>query len=249
MRTRIPRRLRGPLLAVLVLVLAVGGTLAPRALREVDGLRVRRVEVIGTRFMEPYEVVRAAGLGPQSSVFDDADAWEAGVLTLPLVARVEVRRRLPATVEITVTEVEPVALVAGRELRAVDAEGWLLPLDPAGARLDLPILGGVEARRGRLVVEDGGLGALDALVALRREAPELADRVSQIERRPGLLRVVFRDEAAEALLPLESTELQVRQLRLAFADLASRGELGKVRSIDLRFRDQVVVSFFSRPVS
>ena len=244
----LPRRLRGPVLAVVVLLMAGGATVAPRALRGVDTFRVQRVEVIGTRLMEPYDVVRAAGLVRASSVFDDPDRWRAGVMTLPLVTGVEVRRRLPSTVEITVTEVEPVALVAGPELRAVDASGWLLPLDPAGASLDLPILGGVEAKGGKLVPAEAAR-ALEALVALRRDAPELAERVSQIERGAGMLRVVFRDETAEALLPLDATELQVRQLRLAFADLRLRGELPRVRRIDLRFRDQVVVSFLSRPVS
>ena len=35
--------------------------LAPRALRQLDSFRVETVEVTGTRFMEPYAVVRAAG--------------------------------------------------------------------------------------------------------------------------------------------------------------------------------------------
>lgn len=249
MMKRIPRRLRVPALGALLIAAVLGAGAAERGLREVDAFRVRRVEVVGTRFIEPYAVVRAAGLGSGSSVFDDPERWRAGVLTLPLVADVAVRRRLPATVEILVTEVEPVALVGGPELRAVDATGWVVPLDPAGAGLDLPLLSGVEARAGRLAPEPDAALVLDALVRLRRDAPELADRVSQIERRPGLLRLVFRDETAEALLPLDASELQLRQLRLAFADLVSRGELANVRRIDVRFRDQVVVSFLTRPVS
>lgn len=246
---RLPRRLRLPALAAVLLLCAGAVALAPRPLRELASFRVQRVEVAGTRFLEPYAVVRAAGLDRAASVFDDPESWRAGVLTLPLVADVRVRRKLPGTVEIVVTEVEPVALVSGPELRAVDATGWLVPLDPAGAGLDLPLLSGVDVQGGRLVPRDGARQLLDAVVALQRDAPELAARVSQIERRPGLLRVVFRDEAAEALLPVDASGLQLRQLRLAYADLASRGELGKVRRIDLRFHDQVVVSFLSSPVS
>ena len=166
-----------------------------------------------------------------------------------LVQDVETRRKLPATVQLVVTEVEPVALAAAGELRPVDAAGWLLPVDPAGLDLDLPLLSGVGAVNGRLTAGDGGRHALEVLMTLRRDAPEVAERVSQIERQGGMLRVVFRDQAAEALLPLDASGLQVRQLRLAYADLVSRGELGRVRRIDLRFRDQVVVSFLGSPVS
>lgn len=246
---RLPRRLRVPVLALLALVLSGGTVLGRRALRELDALRVQRVEVLGTRFLEPYAVVRAAGLDRDASILDDAGAWRAGVLTLPLVQDVETRRKLPATVQLVVTEVEPVALVAAGELRPVDAAGWLLPVDPAGLDLDLPLLSGVDAVNGRLTAGDGGRHALEVLMTLRRDAPEVAERVSQIERQGGMLRVVFRDQAAEALLPLDASGLQVRQLRLAYADLASRGELGRVRRIDLRFRDQVVVSFLGSPVS
>ena len=249
MTGRIPRRLRSAVLPVVVLLVAGSATLAPRGLSRVDSFRVQRVEVVGTRFLEPWSVVKAAGLGRDSNVFDDPAGWRAGVMTMALVSDVRIRRKLPGTVEITVTEVEPVALVAGPELRAVDATGWVVPLDPAGTPLDLPVLTGVEARGGTLVPAEGAKQALDALQAIRRDAPELAGRISQIERAPGLLRVVFRDEAAEALLPVDASELQLRQLRLAYADLVSRGELSNVRRIDLRFRDQVVVSFLSRPVS
>lgn len=240
------RRLRRPALAVLVLLCVAAPVLGSRALRHLDVFRVRQVEVIGTRFIEPYAVLRAAGLVRDANVFDDGERWRMGVLTMPLVEEVEIRRRLPGAVEVHVREVEPVALVAGRTLRPVDAAGTLIPLDPAGVLLDLPLLTGVEISGGRLV---RGAGVLNTLVALRRSAPELAERVSQLEAQGRMVRVVFRDETAEALLPLETTDVQIRQLRLAVADLTSRGELRNVRRIDLRFRDQVVVSFLTSPVS
>ena len=247
--TRIPRRYRLPAAGALMLVIAVGATTAPRGLRHLETFRVRQVEVSGTRFVDPYAVVRAAGLTPLSSVFDDPEAWTAGVRTLPLVAGATVRRRLPSTVEIAVTEVEPVALVGAPELRPVDAAGWLMPLDPAGAPLDLPILAGVTAAGDTLAPAGIAREALGALAALRRDAPEVAERVSQVEARAGSVRLLFRDEVAEALLPMDPTPLQLRQLRLAYGDLSSRGELPNVRRIDVRFRDQVVVSFLTRPVS
>lgn len=241
------RRLRraGALLGVAVV--AVVGGFAPRALRDVEAFRVERVAVLGTRYLEPYAVVRAAGLTAGSSVFDDVDAWRSGVLTLPLVEDVRVRRTLPSTVTLEVREVEPLALVAGEALRPVDARGRILEIEPAGAVLNLPIVVGAGLTGGRM--DAGGMAALAALAALHARAPELAARVSQLEVAGTALRLVFRDDRAEALLPLVPTTTQVKQLRLAYADLAARGELEKVTRIDVRFRDQVVVSFLDTPVS
>lgn len=243
MAHRIPRI--GALVGAAALLVAAP-FLAPKALRHLDVFLVREVEVTGTRLLDPYTLVRAAGLGEASSVFDDPERWMFGVLTLPLVESVEVRRRLPAGVEIRVREVEPVALVTGSTLRPVDASGRLLPLETAGALLDLPLLTGVEVEAGRV---HGVEGVLGTLVALRGAAPDLMERVSQVDASPASVRLLFRDLGAEALLPARATPAEIRQLRLAVTDLTARGELDTVRRIDLRFRDQVVVSFLTSSVS
>ena len=222
--------------------------LAPRALRQLDTFRVETVEVTGTRFLEPYAVVRAAGLDRTATVFDDADRWRAGVLTLPLVDDVRVRRRMPSTVVLEVREVEPVALVGETRLRPVDGTGHVIPLEPAGIVLDLPIVVGAPVTGGRMGTP-AGASAVATLTALAVRAPELSGRISQLEVGAGVLRIAFRGESLEALLPTHPTEVQLLQLRLAHADLRARGELHQVRTIDVRFRDQVVVSFLESPVS
>ncbi len=231
--------------------LALAGALAwlaPRGLRHVGAFRVERVEVAGTRYVEPYAVVRASGIDSASSVFDDADAWRAGMLRLPMVRDARTHRRLPGTVVLEVREVEPVALVAADDLKAVDAGGRILAMDPVRSAVDLPILLGVSVAHDSLAGPQAA-AAIAALHWVEQRAPEFAERISMIEVLPGALRVLFRGERAEALLPLVPSEAQLNQLRLAYADLAARGDLGGVRRIDVRFRDQVVVSFLSTPMS
>lgn len=240
-----------------VAVLAVAGmvvtaaavtALVPRALRHIDSFRVETVEVVGTRFLEPYAVVRAAGLDEPASVFDDTEVWRAGVLTLPLVADVTVRREIPSTVRLEVREVEPVALVADERLRPVDADGHVIPLEAAGIVLDIPVVVGAELRAGRMASAEGA-SAVATLAALAVRAPQLADRISQVAVGSSGLRITFRNARMEALLPPHPSEVELLQLRLAHADLRARGELDQVRTIDVRFRDQVVVSFLDTPVS
>ncbi len=214
----------------------------PDALREVEFFRVQQVEVVGTRFLEPYTVVRAAGLDAGSSIFDNASAWSAGVRTLPLVEEVRIRRIYPSKVLLEVRESEPVALVAGVTLRPVDAWGRLLELNPAGASLDLPILTGLSLDGGR-VAAGTSTAAVATIAALLAGVPNVAERLSQAELKGGDLRLTFRGTAPVALISAAATPLELTQLKLALADLSARGELGRARTIDVRFRDQVVVSF------
>lgn len=224
----------------------LASTQAPTALRGLEVFRVSHVEVVGTRFLDPYTVVRAAGLDATSSIFDNAAAWRSGVRTLAMVEEVRVRRVYPSKVLLEVRESEPVALVAGRSLRPVDAAGRLLELDPAGQGLDLPILTGVRLDGGR--VEKGASTAAVATVAtLLSRVPAVAARVSQAELTGGHLTLTFREAGPTALLSTAATPVELTQLKLALADLTARGELEKARTIDVRFRDQVVVSFLDKP--
>lgn len=236
---------RGGFVAAFVTV-GVAWMYGPDALRDMEAFRVRQVEVVGTRFLEPYTVVRAAGLDRRSSIFDSATSWRSGVRTLAMVEDVHIRRVYPSQVVVEVRESEPVALVAAGSLRPVDASGRLLELDPAGAALDLPVVTGV-AIDGRRVAKGASRSAIATLAALLQRESDVADRVSQAALEGDRLRLTFRDADPDALLPAAATSVELTQLRLALADLAARGELGAVRTIDVRFRDQVVVSFLDRP--
>lgn len=225
---------------------AVAWVYGPAVLRDLDVFRVQQVEVVGTRFLEPYAVVRAAGLDLESSVLDDADEWVTGATTLTLVDEIRVGRVFPGKIRLEVREVEPVALVSAGSLRPVDASGRLLDLDPAGIALDLPIVTGLEVEDTG-VVEGPSAAAVATVAMVMKRAPDVAARLSQAELRGHDLTLLFREGLTVAVLPAAASTAQVTQLRLALADLLARGELDQVRTIDVRFRDQVVVSFLGTP--
>lgn len=234
-------------IAVLVGVAGVIALLtqAPLLLRHLEAFRVERVEILGTRHLAPHEALAASGITRLSSIFDDPEVWRAALLRHPLVAAVEIERRLPATIVVRILEVEPVALVRTPELRAVDHEARVLPIDPTAAELDLPVIGVTTAvAADERVADSVAVSLVEAAVRLRRIAPELAERVSELAPAPGGdVRLWLRQPArTEVLLSRGFDPVRLEQLGLTVADLERRAELPMVRRIDVRYRDQIVVA-------
>jgi hypothetical protein len=134
----VKRRGRWALIALAgVVVLATG----PLLLRQLTFFRVRQIEVVGARFLEPGRIVDALALADGQNLFDPLDGAERRVDSLPGVVRARLSRRVPGTVRVTVVEEEPVALAPGREgMVPLDCDAGRLPYDPAHAGLALPIV-------------------------------------------------------------------------------------------------------------
>ena len=228
----------------LSLVGLMGGlSQSPRLLRRMETFRVRQVEVRGTRYLAPDQVLEVSGLGERSSVFDPPETWIAPLERHPMVESVRVERRLPSTVRLTVRETRPVAFVRAGTLVPVDRFGRVLPLAPEAARLDLPILiGEAEIDADGMLEDAGARAAVQALDRLQSAEPALAAAVSEFAG-GGALRLLLRlDQPTLALLPLEPSALRLNEVRRTLDHLALRGELGSVRVVDGRFEGQVVVS-------
>jgi cell division protein FtsQ len=199
---------------------------APPLLSRIPFFDVRHVEVVGTTLLEPAEVVAAMELDTTRSIWADHAPLAARVDRHPQVASARIGRRLPSTLVVEVEEIPPVAFVpTPLGLRAVDATGDTLPIDPLRADLSLPIL----ARRDTAV--------LRLLATLRTEVPALFDRISEV-RRGG------RDELVLVMPPVRvraMADLSSRRLADILPverDLARRN--ARAVELDLRFRDQVV---------
>jgi cell division protein FtsQ len=210
-----------------VLVLIAGAPFwGPLVLRQLSFFRVRKVEIIGARYVSVGEVVDRLHVDTTASIWDPTAPLAARLASHPQLRRVSVRRKLPGTLVVDIDENLPVALVATDEgVRAYDARGVALPIDLARTPIDAPIL----PRRDP--------GVLKLLGLLRSEAPALYDRVSEV-------RTVGQDEV---LIDFDGTPVRamrdVSAARLAEIDpveddLTRRGL--HAAEIDLRYRDQVI---------
>lgn len=246
-----------------VLLTAIAAA-TPLLFREIDAFRVARVELTGARFLTAAEAMAVAGVTDTSNVFDDAAVWASALRSHALVVDVRIERRPPSALRFHVTEAIPVALVRAPSLRAVDARGRILPLDPADLELDLPVIV-PQIRPGQdsaLDEEDRRL--VDALVTLAMLDQGLASDISEIApaRGGGVRLVLQRPAEIELLLPGVPDLRVLSQVRSALEHIrehdalppSAAGSVGNAGArtplrIDARYREELFVTMPERRTS
>ncbi len=237
------RELRILLATVLLGAAWTWGGRVPEALSVMEAFRVTEVEIRGVRYLTRSDVLEAIRVGPDTSVWGDLDSWAEALRAHPLVRTVEVERRIPNALVITIGERVPVALVSTPTVVPVDEEGILLPLDPAEHRLDLPLVdvGRAPAAGSRLLPGQARelVAEVARLMSIDTAFLQMVSEVRWGERRTIVARWIEPD--VEFLLPLGVSQDRLREALNALAHAASNtsGEVPEV--IDLRFADQVVV--------
>ena len=161
----------------------------------------------------------------------------------PWLAGGTLRRRLPSTVEVFVTERRPVALARfGGRLFLLDACGAVVDgYGPRYAHFDFPIVDGLAAEGERAAEVDPERMALAVrLLAELAERPDVLDTVSQIDVADPRNAVVLLDD--DVVLLQLGAERFVPRLRL-YAELAPRlrEEVRGIDEVDLRFAPRVYV--------
>lgn len=224
--TRPFSRFKLALWAIAFLLIGTSPLWAPLLMRRMAFFHVKRVEIIGARYVPPAEILARLHVDTNVSVWDPLGKLARRVETHPEVKSAKVERKLPGTLIVEVVERTPVALVpSANGFRVFDERGVLLPIDPTHAPVDAPVLDRADPT------------VLKLLGGLRQRLPSLYDRISAV-------RAVGSDE-----LRFDLKTVPVRAMKNAsldrFADIDPvENDLAKrhlrVSEIDLRYRDQVI---------
>ncbi|WP_419856771.1 cell division protein FtsQ/DivIB [Candidatus Palauibacter irciniicola] len=239
---RITRRGRRRLLLALM-VAAIGLSVpiwVPRLLTTLPAFQVSELRVVGTDHVPPEEI-RALALTPDATVWDDPAVWEARVRVHPMVREATVHRESFRTLEIAIVERRPVALVATPELRPVSGDGYVLPLEPSAAPLDLPIVRGLAETEGGFVADPAMRELILALSRMDRTRSDFMSLVSEVgpAAEGGYRFLLLPGAGAEVvLLPRERPLRALDRVSIALGQIEDR----RVARADARFRGQVVLT-------
>jgi cell division septal protein FtsQ len=230
--------------AAIAAVFLYGGYRGLVSVAQAHALQIDRITVRGNQRMSPGEVLAVLdGLRGQSLLWTDLEIWRRRLLSSPWVHDADFRRSLPSTVEVAISERQPVGI--GRikgQLYLVDGRGVLIDeYGPRYAELELPIIDGLP--------DPGDTGTTDAaridlaarVIASVSAKPDIAKRLSQIDVRDVHNAVVILTGESE-LLQLGDQQF-LRRIQ-SYVELAPtlRAKVAGIDVVDLRFDGRVYVT-------
>ncbi len=211
-----------------------------------SALQVQRIVVHGNVRMSTGEVQALVdGLRGTSIIAADLLHYRARLMESPWVADVALRRVLPSTVEVFVSERRPIGLCRiGNQLYLLDRSGTVIDeFGPKYSHFDLPIIdGAVRAGAGEPVIHEGRVALAARVIDDVAADKRLAQRISQIDVSNVLDAVVLLDDDP-ALLHLGSEKFAERLLGYIEVAAALRQTMSEIDYVDLRFGDRI----YARP--
>ena len=227
----------------LAIVLVGSGWYVQDVMTSGAAFAVVRFRAIGNSRLSEGEVEGLLdGLKGRNIVTTPLEPWRQRLLASPWVREASLRRALPGTIEVRITERVPMAVArSGDSLLLIDEQGAIVDeFGPRYRALDLPIIEGLMERDGKEAVADEVRVALvsEALVSLRDA--RLLGRVSQIDvRNARNVAVMLMDDPVLLYLGRERFGERV-QGYLDMKDRLAR-MVEQVESVDLRFENRVYV--------
>ena len=210
-----------------------------------SSLQVRRVVIHGNARLSAGEIhALIDGLAGSNILTVDLAAYRKRLLDSPWVDEVAMRRLLPSTVELFVSERQPIGLSRlGGQLYLVDRRGTIVDeFGPQYADFDLPIIDGLVRAPGTAgsALDDARAELAARVIDSLSTRSGLARRVSQIDVSDVHDAVVLLDDDP-ALLHLGEEQF-VERLQY-YIDLAPalRQNVREMDYVDLRFGERVYV--------
>jgi cell division septal protein FtsQ len=237
--------------AGMIVLCAAGGFAVYRFAQTANILALRNISVEGCRHSDPAGMEAIVRKTSQANILRiDLRKLRARLEQEPWIRRVELRRVLPATLEIQVQERAPSVIAEiGGELQLLDNEGIILDrCEPKYGKLDVPVFSGLRGDdvAAYKVLQDENSSrvrlGIQVLTELAAGSPDYTRAISEIDLSDtGNVKVLLVDDTADVILGdrdfLKRFQMFMSNLS-QYQDLKSQGK--EIAAVDLRFDSQIV---------
>jgi cell division protein FtsQ len=213
-------------------------------------LRVEHINVRGNERLSKGEVLAVlSGLRGESLLGSDLNQWRTRLLSSPWVRDAALRRSLPSTVDVVVSERKPIGIgrIDGR-LYLVDETGVLIDqYGPLYADLDLPIIDGLSTGSGSASADEARAALATRLIGSLKSRAPIAQRLSQIDV-TELHNVSVILAGDPAIVELGDDHFLARLESYIALAPTLRERVADIDYVDLRFDERIYVRPAGKPV-
>jgi cell division protein FtsQ len=220
------------------------GYCAGGAVVHARALEVNRFVVSGHLRLSAEDVrTLLEGMRGENILWVNLDDWRLKLQASPWVRDAAFRRRLPSSIEVTITEQEPIAIARlGGALYLIDERGNVMDqYGPRYANFDLPLVDGLAGRsRGATAADPSRAELATSLIVALQADQEIARQLSQVNVSDAAnASVLLADDPAVLYVGRERFLARVR----SYVQLAPtlRARVPDIDSVDLRFDDRMYV--------
>jgi cell division protein FtsQ len=208
-------------------------------------LHVEHIAVRGNLQLSTGEVIGIlSGLEGQSVISADLEKWRQKLLASPWVRDAALHRSLPSTIEVAISEREPIGI--GRidgSLYLIDEHGAVIDeYGPQYAEFDLPIVEGAAAvpSSGHAAADEDRAGLAARVAASLKPSPDIAGRLSEIDVSDAHNAAVTLS-GEPAVIYLGEDRFRERLQSYLELSAALRDRVPEIDYVDLRFDGRIYV--------
>lgn len=206
---------------------------------------IKIITVVGQHKVTEREILANLPIGyGDHMLFLSAKRAEACIASDPRIAHVDIRRRLPDKIDISIGEEHPALLLSADRISGLTESGKLLPIDNPYEIPNLPILSGIGAEKiiepfTEPVSERFRVG-IEFWREIKDKYPPFLDRISEIHvEENGDIQLILAGDGLTVEFGTIDCALGVPRLIAVLDEIGV--ERAGVSSIDLRYSDQAVV--------
>jgi cell division protein FtsQ len=216
-------------------------------------LLVERVDVRGNHILTEKDLIALAKVPIGTPLYDvDLLQIRSRIRSNPYVMDAVVAHDLPSTIKITVRERKPVAILGGPDPYYVSTDGYVLPAVNSKEVFDLPVITGASRSQaikpGIKIGSENFKAATEILADAATLNPDLYHLISEININSTDPTVYTAEQGIPIFFRTEDIHTQLVYLMSFWNQYVRQQGSERVRSIDLRFDDEVV-AVWNKPSS
>ena len=212
-----------------------------------ESLKTQRILIEGSRIIPAQQLYAMAGIAMKSPMYGvDLYTVRNRLLTQPFIRSVGIFRQYPDVIRIRVKEREPIATLNNGSMYYLDAESYLLPYVQTTVKLDLPMINGVndlqKVHPGDHVTLPEITQAIQLLQTAQAIDSSMYHFISEVNMNGGGDIILYStDVAVPIYVGRGDIPKKLLTLQSFWSKFVKTGNAEKLKYVDLRFDDQVVV--------